>query len=559
MSGTWEPLANPPSFDASTMLLLTDGTIMCQAFGSVAWWKLTPDWSGSYVQGTWSSLAPMHHTRLYYASAVLADGRVLVAGGEYSDAGNETNTVEIYDPVLDAWTEIDPPDGWDEIGDAACCVLPDGRVLLGNLGDQRTAIYDPVTGTWTAGAKKDDSSSEETWTLLRDGTVLTAECTNHPRAEKYVAATQDEKDKWVNAGILPVDLVEAESIEIGPAVLLPDGTVFAVGATSHTAIYTPPPVPTDPGSWQAGPDFPLNEAHLPLGAKDAPACLLPNGRVLCAVGPVTGRRDDYLSPTYFFEYGDGNLVRVTDPPNAFGVPFAGRMMLAPTGQVLFAAGTPEIYVYTPGDAPVAGAEPTITQYPPEIERLGVYSLEGTQLNGLSQAVAYGDDAASATNYPLVRLRNLQTGRVRFCRTFDFSTMAVATGTAVHSTRFAVPVDADLGATELSVIANGITSAAVQVEVLPFRLHHPIDDALLSFLIGSLGDGPLWALGPYGPIPVDPWGPETAERARRARNQILTGLWTLQGLGRQVAAQRAAFSQGVPVAVDPAMAAIRSGG
>src|SRR5262249_41980350 len=107
------------------------------------------------------------------------------------------------------------PTGWNRIGDAPCCVLPDGRVLLGSIDDTRSAIYDPVTNDWAASANKDDSSSEETWTLLSDQTVLTAECENHPRAEKYVIPA----NVWTTAGTLPVDLVESSSIEIGPAFL----------------------------------------------------------------------------------------------------------------------------------------------------------------------------------------------------------------------------------------------------------------------------------------------------------------------------------------------------
>ena len=105
LPGWWVKLTNDPGYDASTMLLLTDGRVMCQESGGVKWKALTPDQNGSYLNGTWSDLAPMHHTRRYYASAVLADGRVVVTGGEYSDAGSETNTTEIYDPVLDTWTE----------------------------------------------------------------------------------------------------------------------------------------------------------------------------------------------------------------------------------------------------------------------------------------------------------------------------------------------------------------------------------------------------------------------------------------------------------------------
>lgn len=102
MAGTWQPFAHQPNFNASTMLLLTDGRVMCQDDGTANWHALTPDAKGSYVNGTWSNVAPMHHTRLYYASAVLKDGRVFVSGGEYSDgAQSETTTGEIYDPRTD--------------------------------------------------------------------------------------------------------------------------------------------------------------------------------------------------------------------------------------------------------------------------------------------------------------------------------------------------------------------------------------------------------------------------------------------------------------------------
>ena len=43
MAGTWQPLANQPNFNASTMLLLTDGRVMCQDAGTANWHMLTPD------------------------------------------------------------------------------------------------------------------------------------------------------------------------------------------------------------------------------------------------------------------------------------------------------------------------------------------------------------------------------------------------------------------------------------------------------------------------------------------------------------------------------------
>ncbi len=173
LPGRWIKLTNNPGFNASTMLLLTDGTVMCQQEGGVNWKKLTPDEYGSYINGTWSDLAPMHWTRRYYASAVLNDGRVLISGGEYSNAGGWTDKTEIYDPVTDTWTEISPPPGWGGVGDAPCAVLPDGRFFMGHFFSTKSAIYDPVTDTWTAGPLKGSSSSEESWVLLPDDTVIT--------------------------------------------------------------------------------------------------------------------------------------------------------------------------------------------------------------------------------------------------------------------------------------------------------------------------------------------------------------------------------------------------
>jgi len=70
----------------------------------------------------------------------------------------------------------------------------------------------------------------------------------------------------------------------------------------------------------------------------------------------------------------------------------------------------------------------------------------------------------ATNYPLVRIRNLDSSKIWYCRSFGFSTMAVATGNAVHHANFAVPTNVDLGSLFLDVVANGIPSDAVEVVV-----------------------------------------------------------------------------------------------
>jgi len=100
-----------------------------------------------------------------------------------------------------------------------------------------------------------------------------------------------------------------------------------------------------------------------------------------------------------------------------------------------------------------------------------------------------------------------------------------------------------------VVANGIASCPVFICVEPFRLTLPLDEAMVNFLIGSLADGPLWVLGPNGPIPVDPWGPEIAREASEARRAIVHGLKELQTLGAKVAKLRSKATSMIPPSVD----------
>jgi hypothetical protein len=461
------------------MLLLTDGTVLCHdepnttsppVSGSKRWWKLTPDSFGSYRDGTWSQLADGPNSPLYFACSVLRDGRVFIAGGEYdgTNAQVELLAAEIYDPVANTWKTIGTPAGWSQIGDAPSAVLPDGRVLLGDINGNRIAIYDPAANTWTAGPTKDDTRcAEETWVLLPDQTVLALECDRQPRTEKYVMAA----NVWVTAGNTPVTLIDTASDEVGSAIALPDGRAFCIGATNHTALYTPPPIANQPGTWAAGPDFPVVVQGRVTGAKDAPACLLPNGRVLCIVAPYDPKAAQTTSvawgyPLYFYEYdpATNTLTQVSSPSNGSANPYSSRLMLLPNGEVLHTNGSTSVAIYTSDGAPDPAWKPTITSVLTALHPGQTYVLLGRQINGLSQAVIYGDEGAMATNYPIVQLTSTSNGTVIYCRTHDHSTMGIQTGAAIHTTNFSVPASAPLGSYCLRVIANGIASDCVSVTV-----------------------------------------------------------------------------------------------
>lgn len=456
---TLQTLASQPPDGAGIGFLLTDGSVIFQGGNFSDWSKLTPDDSGSYLKGTWSQIAslPAGYAPLYFASAVLADGRLVIVGGEYN-FGNFvlTNLGAIYDPVADTWASLLPPNGWNYIGESPSVVLPGGQFLVGKKLDMLMAELDPGTLQWTAVSStgKSDFNAEEGWTLLPDGSVLTFDVQNAPNSERYIPSTQT----WITAGSTMVDLHSPGGScipygggcypppgEVGPAVLRPDGTVFATGSAlqgnpGHTAVYTPPAILTDPGTWTVGPDFPNND-----NAGDSFAVLLPNGHVLVEGNSGT-----------LYEFDGATLT----PGKAVGA--GSSLLVLPTGEVI--VGGPPVQTYTPSGQPSASWAPNITTFPASVTRGSTYSISGTQFNGLSQAAAFGDEDETATNYPLVRITNQATGHVFYARTHDHSTMAVATGNVIVSTNFDVSAATETGASSLEVVANGIPSPSVSITV-----------------------------------------------------------------------------------------------
>lgn len=462
---TLTSLKNQPPGGAFLGFQLTDGTLMFQANDDSDWWKLTPDINGSYVNGTWTKLASLEHGYVpdAFASAVLANGKLVIDGGEYNNGNFAlTNVGEVYDPIANTWTNLPPPSGWDFIGDSPALVLPDGRFAIGRKLDMQMAALDPTTLTWTALAStgKSDFNAEEGWTLLPDGTFLTFDVKNAPNSERYFPGTQT----WNTEGSTIVDLHSPSPFgclqygssgqycyyppgEVGPGILLPDGKVFATGSytqtgneAGHTAVWTPPAQSSGEGTWVAGPDFPNGD-----NAGDSFAVLLPNGDAL--VEGDSGRLYIYNGKTF-----------VTD----LNAP--GALVMLPTGQAMIANGS-NAEVYTPANTKYKAAwAPRIKKFPASVTRGSTYKISGQQFNGLSQAASFGDEYQTATNYPLVRITNAATKHVFYARTHDHSTMGVATGKAKVSTNFDVPATAETGSSTLEVVANGIPSKPVNITV-----------------------------------------------------------------------------------------------
>ena len=476
------------------MLLLSDGTVMCQYSGGSNWCRLTPDVHGSYVNGGWSSLAPMHWTRLYYSSTVLTNGMVLVAGGEY---GTGSTNSEVYDPVSDTWTVVPLPsglintdnrsdpnsdsgDGENFAGfmDAISKILPNGDVLVSPVEPAiygGTVIYRASSNAWAAGPAlfRGFDQAEASWVKLPDDSILTIDRLG-ASSERYIPAL----NAWVNDANVPVAMYSVLS-EMGPGFLLANGQAFFLGGSGNTALYTPSGT-TNAGLWVAGPVIPDG-----LGIQDAPAAMMVNGRILCAFGTIS----NYFAPTHFFEYDPvANSFSRVDGPTGTTDPvpsYKATLLDLPDGSVLYSHEGSDLYVYQPSDSPLPAGQPAIQSI--SMSGDGSFTLSGTLFNGISEGAAYGDDKQMNSNYPLVRLAD-SMGEVYYARTYNWNSTSVMASGRVVTTRFALPAGLPAGRYSLLVSANGNGSAPVPFSV-PFTA--------LSILPASGFSSTGYAGGPFG--------------------------------------------------------------
>jgi len=458
--GSWQPLARTAPGSISLMLLLSDGTVMAANSGtSSAWYQLTPDRNGSYVNGTWSTLASMHDTRLYYSSDVLTDGRVFVAGGEY---GTGKKNAEVYDPLTDTWT-LTPSSG-QTFSDSISKMLPNGNVLVAPVGPSSsggTSIYNPVSNTWLAGPKlfRGSYQDEASWVKLPDDSILTVDPFG-TNSERYIPSL----NKWIGDSQLPQTVYDPYGSELGAAFLLPNGNTFYLGSIGHTVTYTPSGS-TNPGVWSVSADIPDAK-----GTPDAGAAMMFNGKILCAVSPIPVSSNHFPTPTSFYEYDyvSDSFTSVTGPTGATdNVPsFYTEMLDLPDGSVLFSQFGNQVYVYHPDGSPLPEGKPAINNITTNLD--GSYHLEGTGLNGISEGAAYGDDAQMDSNYPIVRMTDTN-GTVFYARTFNWSSTSVMTSNRTITTEFALPKGLLGGTYSLVTVANGNSSDPVSIDAPATRL------------------------------------------------------------------------------------------
>jgi hypothetical protein len=232
--------------------------------------------------GTFSPAADMTTGRRLHTSTLLADGRVLIAGG-YGGAGGvvgygtATASAELYDPSTG--TFMPTGDMIAARGGHTAILLPNGKVLIvGGYGTSSSGgsdfpnvapaeLYDPVSGKFTAAGTYVSTGACDfcaPGTLLANGTVLFP--------GQYPAQVYDPiTDSFRRTGMMIFDHSTATLLMNGK-VLFAGGESDVTGRTSRAELYDPAT-----GAFAA-------TGSMACGRVWHSLTLLPNGTVLTAGG-----------------------------------------------------------------------------------------------------------------------------------------------------------------------------------------------------------------------------------------------------------------------------------
>jgi hypothetical protein len=268
-----------------TATLLPNGKVLLAGgFVNSVW-----DYSGSTsdngaglydsATGVFSGTGNMTANRGDHTATLLANGKVLIAGGADQDpTGTGLASAELYDPSTGTFTQTESMAVGRFLHTAT--LLQNGTVLI--VGGALTSasdpiataeVYDPATGifTMTSGAMA-TAREQHTATLLADGRVLIVGGTTSTATPTATAEVYDP-----STGSFSVAGSMAAARTFHTATLLPSGKVLVAGGgdkNSTAEVYDPAT-----GSFST-------TGGMEIGRSGHTATLLPNGSVLVAGGGI---------------------------------------------------------------------------------------------------------------------------------------------------------------------------------------------------------------------------------------------------------------------------------
>ena len=280
--------------------------------------------AGPAPQGIFTPTGNMTVPRFQHTATLLPSGKVLIAGGQFTDPMGEmglvydTSGAELYDLAAESFTATGGMSA-ARFGHSAT-LLPSGKVLIAGGADRRDGLsmqglasaelYDPAAGTFTATGGMNTVRYGHTATLLPSGKVLIAGGdASGTSAELYDPA----------AGTFTATGTVTTGAQT--ATLLLSGKVLVTGVDAGAELYDPAA-----GTFTAtGSMAVARSAHT--------ATLLPSGKVLVA-GGFDGRNllasAELYDPVAGLFTSTGSLTTARELQTA---------TLLPNGKVLVVGGT----------------------------------------------------------------------------------------------------------------------------------------------------------------------------------------------------------------------------
>jgi len=272
--------------DYQTATLLQNGKVLV-AGGNYSNGTLNSAELYDPVTGTWAVTGSLNKSRAFHTATLLPSGKVLVAGGftcaPPPSSCLELNSAELYDPATGIWSNTGNLNTFRASHTAT--LLLNGKVLVAGGGQTNffgipiplvnAELYDETTGTWSNTGGMNKARFDHTATLLPNGKVLVAGYANFDTQE--TSDTTELYDPatgtWNNTG----NLNKARGYQT--ATLLPGSKVLVAGgfnsdgeAISSTEVYD-----SATGMW-------TNTGNLSQGRAYHTATLLTSGKVLVAGG-----------------------------------------------------------------------------------------------------------------------------------------------------------------------------------------------------------------------------------------------------------------------------------
>jgi hypothetical protein len=327
-AGSFAPtgsLITPRQFHTAT--LLASGKVLLTG-GISAYGPNAPGLSSAELYdpatGTFSAIGNMTVPRVSHTATLLADGRVLLAGGYAGIAGGAfagaSATAELYDPETGTFAptgQMSAPRFWH-----SATLLNNGKVLIAGGYPAPTLssaeLYDPMTGSFTLTGSMTTPRAQQNAVLLVDGSVLIVpggDAADYNTAEIYDPPSQMFR---------PADWRSAGGAVGGSATVLTSGEVLITLNVSECDYPGMSADSYDPVSGQGVLVPTVNATCRPTGT------LLSDGSVLIAAGWYVG------AVAQIYDESAETFLRTGDPATDRHDHTA---TLLPDGSVLIAGGS----------------------------------------------------------------------------------------------------------------------------------------------------------------------------------------------------------------------------